>query len=296
MTLSNRSPRNSLIHMVYSDGSELTLGQVIGIPTDLADLSSVFHAVEQIKSITPTIDIFFANAGVSRAPTPLSKDGLETVFAINYVGHYALITRLLPILIKSSDTKGDVRIIMTSSSLAWYSRRIDYNSLFTPFNKHKDKHIEPYTRSKLACLLFGTALATHVRRRGGENIRVNIAEPGIIFGTDMHTQMESTYRWWVKGITWAMEWTMGLTVEQGALTMLFLGTSPEIKERDVNGRFFRPFGDEIPMDKWPKNATLAAGEKLWEWSESFVSAREVEIERVAIAHHHHDIFTDGFRS
>jgi NAD(P)-dependent dehydrogenase (short-subunit alcohol dehydrogenase family) len=258
---------------------------VIGVPTDLANLSSVFHAVEQIKSITPTIDIFFANAGVSRGPTPLSKDGLETVFAINYVGHYALITRLLPILIKTSNTPdGDVRIVMTSSSLAWWSRRIDYNALFTPFNELKEKPIEMYTRSKLACLLFGMILAKHVRRRGGNNVRVNTAEPGIIFGTGMHLQMETTYAWWVKWITRVMEWTVGLTKAEGALTMLFLGTSPQIKEGDVNGRFFRPFGDEIQVEKWPKNATQAAAEKLWEWSESFVSTREIEIERVAVTH------------
>ena len=164
------------------------------IPTDLADLASVFRAVDSIRSLTHSIDTVFANAGISRASTPLSPDGIETVFAINHVGHYALITRILPILIQTaSNPDADVRVVITSSSLAWYARRIDFSSLKTPFMTEKGKLLDMYTRSKLANLLFGLKLACHVRERGSLNIFVNIGEPGIIFGTDVHRQMETTY-------------------------------------------------------------------------------------------------------
>jgi hypothetical protein len=65
--------------------------------------------------------------------------------------------------------------------------------------------------------------------------------------------------------------------EEGSLTLLCLGTSPSIRENIVTGSFYRPFGNVIPRDKYPKNATEDAGSKLWDWSEGFVSSREAEL-------------------
>jgi hypothetical protein len=121
-------------------------------------------------------------------------------------------------------------------------------------------------------------LAKHVRERGANNIFVNVGEPGIVFATGVHLQMESVWRWWVRIIILILEYTIALTVEDGALNLLFLGTSPEIKEKDINGEFYRPFGDRISVEKHPKNATMGLAERLWEWTESFVSTREIEIE------------------
>ena len=242
------------------------------IPTDLGDLASVFRAVDSIRSVTQSIDVVFANAGISKASTPLSPDGLETVFAINHVGHYALITRILPILIQTASyPDADVRVVITSSSLAWYARRINFPSLHTPFEKEKGKLIDMYTRSKLADLLFGLKLADYVREQGSTNIFVNIGEPGIIFGTDVHRQMETTYTFWTRMWVAILKWLVGLSVQDGALTLLFLGTSPTIREEAINGRFYRPFGDLIPREKYPKWATDDLAEKLWDWSEEFVS-------------------------
>ena len=234
--------------------------------------------------MTQSIDIVFANAGISRASIPLSPDGLETVFAVNHVGHYALITRLLPILTQTATQKGaDVRVVITSSSLAWYARRLNFSSLGTPFVKGNGKLIDMYTRSKLANLLFGMRLANYVRDRGCANIYVNVGEPGIIFGTDVHRQMEDTYtiltRLWVA----ILNWLVGLSAQDGALTLLFLGTSPTISRDDVNGRFYRPFGDLIPREKYPKRASDDQAEKLWEWTEDFVSKRERDFKNYSAA-------------
>ena len=254
---------------------------MFSIPVDLADLSSVFKAIDAISSITSSIDIIFANAGVSKAPTPLSKDGIETVFATNHLGHYALITRLLPKLMQTSaNSNSDVRIVVTSSSLAWWSQPIDFSTLTSPFDKKKYTRIDMYTRSKLANLLFGMTLAQHVRERGYPNILVNIGDPGIIFATGIHKQLEHTFPFYAKILVVLLEWTVGFTVAEGALTLLFLGTSPVIRERSVTGQFYRPFGDLIPKEKYPKEATEDLMQKLWEWSEDLVSKRKHELRSV----------------
>ena len=234
--------------------------------------------MDRIRSLITSIDIFFANAGISRASNPLSVDGLEPVFATNHVGHYALTTRLLPLLINAaSKENADVRIVITSSNLSWYSRRIKFDTLTSPFDEKHGRPVEMYTRSKLANILFGMKLAGHVRERGYPNIHVNIAEPGIIFGTDVHRQMESAYSIWTRLLVIFLYWTVALSLEDGALTMLYLGTSPVIAEDGISGQFYRPFGNRIPPEKYPKHATRSLSEELWEWTENFVSKREAEL-------------------
>jgi NAD(P)-dependent dehydrogenase (short-subunit alcohol dehydrogenase family) len=238
----------------------------------------VFEAIEKIRSLTDTIDIVFANAGICWAPTPLSPDGLETVFATNHVGHYALITRLLPTLMRTASTdNADARVVITSSSAAWYAKRIDFSSLHTPFAKEKDELMDMYTRSKLANLLFGLKLAAHVRDRGCSKIYVNVGDPGVIFGTGIHLQVEFAYTIWVRLLVAFLDWWLGLSVQDGALTSLFLGTSPVIRDEKINGQFYRPFGDMIPRAKYPKYADKELAEMLWEWSENFVSAKEANL-------------------
>jgi NAD(P)-dependent dehydrogenase (short-subunit alcohol dehydrogenase family) len=238
-------------------------------------LSDVFQAVQLIKTLTSRIDVLFANAGVSLPPVPLSADGLEAVFAINHVGHYALVTRLLPILINSASPEGaDVRVAITSSILAWRAGDIDFKSLTTPFNEKA--LLDMYTRSKLSNLLFGMQLAKHVRERGCQNMYVNVAEPGGIFSTGVHSLAATTYTSPMRLISSILDWWFGISVPEGALTLLYLGTSPQIKEERRNGQFYRPFGDLIPRNKYPKYASDALAETLWDWTENFVLQRELQ--------------------
>ena len=222
--------------------------------------------------------MYYSNAGVSRSKTKLSPDGLEGVFAINHVGNYALLTRLLPILLRTAAIEPDVRVVITSSTLAYWAKPLEFTSFNLPFDKRKDTLVDMYTRSKLCNLLFGMQLAKHVRDRGANNIFVNVGDPGIVFGTGVHLQMQSAWVWWVRLINVVLEYTVALTVEEGALNLLFLGTDPRVREQHINGEFYRPFGDRIPVERLPKNATMSLAEKLWDWTETFVSTREIEIE------------------
>jgi hypothetical protein len=119
-------------------------------------------------------------------------------------------------------------------------------------------------------------LAKHVRERGSTNIYVNIGEPGGIFSTGVHTLAAPSYGFLGRLIMRISEWWFGISVPEGALTLLFLGTSHKIKDEGRNGQFYRPFGDLVPRDKYPKFASDALAEKLWYWSEDFVSKREIQ--------------------
>jgi NAD(P)-dependent dehydrogenase (short-subunit alcohol dehydrogenase family) len=69
------------------------------LPLDLASLQSVADLAALLLREARPIDIWINNAGVMIPPTRyLSTDGFELQFATNFLGHYALVGRVLPLL------------------------------------------------------------------------------------------------------------------------------------------------------------------------------------------------------
>jgi NAD(P)-dependent dehydrogenase (short-subunit alcohol dehydrogenase family) len=66
---------------------------------DLASLASVAAFAERMPAAGRGIDLLVNNAGVmALTERQLSVDGFEWQFATNYLGHFALTARLLPLL------------------------------------------------------------------------------------------------------------------------------------------------------------------------------------------------------
>ncbi|KAF9298937.1 hypothetical protein BGZ91_010038, partial [Linnemannia elongata] len=96
-------------------------------------------------------------------------------------------------------------------------------------------------RSKLANVLFGKALA---RRLANERVWVNIAHPGYVATTLNRTAMYAMGNTMGKVSEVAIS-LVGMTPEVGALTQLYLATSPEVENKDIRGRYFIPIANEI---------------------------------------------------
>ena len=81
---------------------------VVFIEIDLLDNSSVRKAAEKVKAVTNTIHGLINNAGVMAVRTyETSKDGIESQFAANHVGHF-LLTNLLIDEILAAGKEGTV--------------------------------------------------------------------------------------------------------------------------------------------------------------------------------------------
>ena len=66
---------------------------------DLASLTSVAAFADQLLAAGRGVDLLVNNAGVMALPQRgESTDGFELQFATNYLGHFALTARLLPLL------------------------------------------------------------------------------------------------------------------------------------------------------------------------------------------------------
>src|SRR6201999_766045 len=70
-----------------------------GYRADFASLDEIRAMAASILENEPRIDILVNNAGIGLIdPREASKDGIELVFAVNYLSHYLLTRELLPIV------------------------------------------------------------------------------------------------------------------------------------------------------------------------------------------------------
>jgi len=137
---------------------------------DLADLKSVKHFADQYRSNHDHLHILINNAGVMIPPYRKTKDGFESQFGTNHLGHFALTSHLLPLLLTTPLS----RIIITSS-LAARKGKIHFDNLD---GSRGYNPMEFYRQSKLANLLFAIELQHRLGRAGKSTISV-ACHPGI---------------------------------------------------------------------------------------------------------------------
>lgn len=111
---------------------------------------------------------------------------------------------------------------------------IDFETLNDPT---KTTDVTRYGRSKLANVLFTKALA---RRLSNEQVYINACHPGVV-ATSLGRQEGTTFTEWIGAMVMR---TLGSTAEKGALSQLYLATSPDVEKRDLRGRYFVPVAKE----------------------------------------------------
>jgi NAD(P)-dependent dehydrogenase (short-subunit alcohol dehydrogenase family) len=81
-------------------------------PLDLADLGSVSGFADGVLADVDHLDLVLANAGVMATPQGATVDGFETQFGTNHLGHFVLVNRLVPLLVRSAPA----RVVVLSSA------------------------------------------------------------------------------------------------------------------------------------------------------------------------------------
>lgn len=181
---------------------------------DLSSLASAKAFADRLLAEGRPVSRLMNNAGVLTTPVRRTKDGLETLVSVNYVGPYLLTRQLLPLMHEGA------RIVNTVSC-TYAIGKIETGF----FSKGKDgrfSRIAVYGNTKLALLLFTRELAGRVKGRG---ITVNAADPGIV-STDMITMQA-----WFDPLTDILFRPFTKSPEQGAATAIYLARSA-----DANGK------------------------------------------------------------
>ena len=143
---------------------------------DLGSLEQTRKAAAEVNGYTESIDVLCNNAGVMASPYTLTKDGLETQFAVNHIGHFLFTNLIMPKLLAAP---GGARIISVSSD----GHRLG-PVRFDDWNWDGGKTYDrwrAYGQGKSANMLFALALAKRLgdKQDGGGVVAVSL-HPGVV--------------------------------------------------------------------------------------------------------------------
>jgi NAD(P)-dependent dehydrogenase (short-subunit alcohol dehydrogenase family) len=197
--------RDALAHVAGVEIEEL----------DLADLASVAAFAERFLATGRHADIVIANAGIMACPETRVGPGWEAQFAINHLGHFALVNRLWPAL------EGNARVVSVSSG----AHRMGMHWDDIDFTERYDRW-PAYGQSKAANVLFAVHLDRLGRDRG---VRAFSLHPGaILTPLQRHlTKEEMIEAGWIDADGNLADPTFK-TREQGAATQVWAATSPQL--------------------------------------------------------------------
>lgn len=200
---------------------------------DLSSLASVAALGKTLLAEDRPIQLLINNAGVMTPPDrQVTADGFELQFGTNYLGHFALVAHLMPLL-----RAGGARVT-SQISVAANRNRINWDDL----NWERSYNgMRAYSQSKIAFGLFGLELARRSRAHGW-GITSNLAHPGVaptnlLAARPEVGRTEDTAG--VKLIRWLSARGILLgTVESAKLPALYAATSPDA----ATERFYGPSG------------------------------------------------------
>lgn len=215
-----------------------------------ADLSSVAETqcvAREIAASELRIDVLINNAGVISARRQMTTEGYELTFATNHLAYFVLTQGLLAPLLASAPA----RIVNTASEVH-RGAQLDFEDLQSELGYNA---YGAYGKSKLANVLFTRELA---RRLSGSGVTANCLHPGVVASRLGQPRAKDG------GDPSAASFlsSNGITVEEGAETIVYLASSPEAAR--VSGEYFNQ-GRAIAPSKEAQD--YAAGEKLWKESE-----------------------------
>jgi retinol dehydrogenase-12 len=161
-----RKIRDRLI--VESGNSRITVEQV-----DFTSLQSVQELAERIIQSTSRIFALVNNVGIFYHPSEETKDNLEITFQTNYLSHFLLTLKLLPLL---REQEKDARIIFVGSKAHLCVDRCPQKELHQTFEDSRDNRFLSYQYSKFCLTLFGKRLSNILS--SPTHLSVHCVDPG----------------------------------------------------------------------------------------------------------------------
>jgi NAD(P)-dependent dehydrogenase (short-subunit alcohol dehydrogenase family) len=225
---------------------------------DLASLASVEEFASRMNTEGRPLDILVNNAGVMSPPTRrTTADGFELQFGTNYLGHFALTLRLLPVFHRARAPR-----VVSVSSIAHRQGKIDFNDL------QSERAYRPgraYAQSKLAMLMFAFEL-NHRAQAAGSALKSIAAHPGVA-RTDLFINGPGTSGMAAR-VTRVLLPLVSHSAADGALPLLYAATAPEAQAGGYYGptQFFEMKGPVGRASIAAQAKDIDVARRLWDVS------------------------------
>jgi NAD(P)-dependent dehydrogenase (short-subunit alcohol dehydrogenase family) len=209
---------------------------------DLSVIADMKRVASEIADAEPEIDVLVNNAGALFNSRQVTTDGLEKTFAVNHMAYF-VVTDIL-----KHRMKPGARIVSTASD-AHKGAKLDFNDLQSA---RSFSGFRVYGRSKLCNILFTRELA---RRLQGTGVTANCLHPGFV-ATRFGDQSGGVLSFGIRAAK-----NFALTPEQGAETIVYLASSPDV-ENVTGGYFFK----SAPATPTKEAQNDSDAKRLWEIS------------------------------
>lgn len=201
----NRERGQTLVDEIERGG----IGSASFYAADLGSYSEVRELAGAIRRDYDRLDVLINNAGIwlEGADRPVSGDGHELHFQVNYLSGFLLTRLLMPLIVDSAPS----RVVNVASAA---QRAIDFDNVMLERGYNNGR---AYAQSKLAQVMFTFDLAEELE---GTDVVVSSLHPATYMDTDMVVERGLRPR---------------STVGEGAEAVLQLVTSPDLE----SGQYFR---------------------------------------------------------
>jgi NAD(P)-dependent dehydrogenase (short-subunit alcohol dehydrogenase family) len=221
---------------------------------DFSDLGQVRQLAEDFKQKYSRLDVLVNNAGGyfnTRKEAPFG--GVEMTLWVNHIAPFLLTNLLLDVMAASKPAR-----VVNVASAAHHFDNMDFTDLGF---KHFYFGFRAYARSKLANILCTYELD---RRCAQEGIRANTLHPGHV-ATDIWRTNFGKFGPYLKRFMQLFS----LTPEEGADTVIYLASSPEVD--GVGGKYFVR-RKAVRSSRVSCDPEIA--QRLWQWCEKRVNINQ----------------------
>ena len=232
------------------------------VPIELDDFDSVRVAAEKVNTSVGKIDILINNAGIMAVKKfTTNKDGIESQFATNHLGHF-LLTNLLFDKVKAAGPSARIVNVTSDGFKIGPCRFEDYN--------FKDgKEYDPwsaYGQSKTANILFTRQLAN----KGRPSFAVH---PGVIMSTSLGNHVDQAMFGDINDIAirnTGKEFIVGAPkpTQEGVSTTLRAALDPSVAKE--SGSYFENC-NAVPLFDYA--SSMGNAQRLWALSEKLVGQK-----------------------
>ena len=219
--------------------------EVSSLLCDFSRQDDIRRFAEEVLRRFDRLDVLVNNAGTVLNDRTVTKEGIETTFAVNHLGYFLLTQLLLDRIVQSAPAR-----FVNVASAAHRFGTLDFDDL--SFERGY-RGMRAYARSKLANVLFTRSLA---QKLAGTGVTANCLHPGAVA-----TAIWSGAPGWARPIIWVIGKFSFISPEQGGRRIVQLVTSPELS--DTTGQYFEE-GKLVPPAPRARDESVAR--RLWQES------------------------------
>ncbi|OCL05058.1 short-chain dehydrogenase [Glonium stellatum] len=242
---------DSILAEKIKSGGKITL-----IKMELDSLASVRAGAQDFLQQSKILNVLVNNAGVMATPQGRTKDGFETQFGTNHLGHFLLFELLKPTLLASATPEFPSRVVSVSSighrsdSVRLHDYNFDEPGSYSPWGS--------YGQAKTANIWFANEIE---RRYGSRNLHATSLHPGgIITGLQKYVDPELIKTWDTPTVRAYMK-----SPAQGAATSVYAAVSKEWANK--GGRYLSDCAEQGEFGKQDKPQGRDDGYKPWAYDE-----------------------------